>query len=50
MTRRLVHGTKEPIAGVTTRKDGTFTFEDPPPDLGEVTCWAAKTLHHIMVE
>ncbi|MFI6708838.1 hypothetical protein ACIBF7_20545 [Nonomuraea sp. NPDC050478] len=50
VTRRLVHGTKEPIAGVTTQKDGTFTFEDTPPDLGEVTYWAAKALHQIMVE
>ncbi|MEV4114457.1 hypothetical protein [Nonomuraea sp. NPDC049695] len=37
VTRRLLDGTKEPIAGVTTQKNGTFTFEDTPPDIGEVT-------------
>ncbi|MFG1711190.1 hypothetical protein ACFLIM_49370 [Nonomuraea sp. M3C6] len=37
VTRRLLDRTKEPIAGVTTQKNGTFTFEDMPPDIGEVT-------------
>lgn len=37
VTRRLINGIKEPIAGVTTQKNGTFTFEDTPPDIGEVT-------------
>lgn len=37
VTRRPIDGTKEPIAGVTTQKNGTFTFEDTPPDIGEVT-------------
>jgi YVTN family beta-propeller protein len=37
VTRRPVDGTKEPITGVRTQKDGTFTFEDTPPDIGEVT-------------
>ncbi|MGW0060892.1 hypothetical protein ACWDTT_13320 [Streptosporangium sandarakinum] len=37
VTRRSVEGRKDPIAGVTTRKDGTFTFQDTPPDVGEVT-------------
>ncbi len=39
MTRRLINGAKEPITGVTTQKNGTFTFEDTPPDIGEVTYW-----------
>ncbi|TXK42205.1 hypothetical protein FR742_23890 [Nonomuraea sp. C10] len=34
VTRRLVHGTKEPIAGVTTQKDGTYTFTDMPAIAG----------------
>lgn len=37
VTRRLADGTEEPIAGVTTRRDGTFSFEDRPLDVGEVT-------------
>lgn len=37
VTRRPIDGTKEPITGVTTQKNGTFTFEDTPPDIGEVT-------------
>ncbi|GLK10456.1 hypothetical protein [Streptosporangium carneum] len=37
VTRRLLDGTKEPITGVTTQKNGTFTFKDTPPDIGEVT-------------
>ncbi|MGI5268888.1 YncE family protein [Nonomuraea sp. CA-218870] len=37
VTRRLVNGAKEPITGVTTQKDGTFTFDDTPPEVGEVT-------------
>ncbi|MFF0308137.1 YncE family protein [Streptosporangium sp. NPDC004379] len=37
VTRRSVEGRKDPIAGVTTRKDGTFTFQDTPPEVGEVT-------------
>ncbi|WP_327108407.1 hypothetical protein [Nonomuraea glycinis] len=39
VTRRLINGIKEPITGVTTQKNGTFTFEDTPPDIGEVTYW-----------
>ncbi|MDA0638216.1 hypothetical protein OUY22_32825 [Nonomuraea sp. MCN248] len=37
VTRRLTNGAKEPITGVTTQKDGTFTFDDTPPEVGEVT-------------
>ncbi|GGP02291.1 hypothetical protein LDL08_38680 [Nonomuraea glycinis] len=37
VTRRLINGAKESITGVTTQKNGTFTFEDTPPDIGEVT-------------
>ncbi|MFI7442782.1 hypothetical protein [Nonomuraea indica] len=37
VTRRLLDGTKQPIAGVTTQTNGTFTLEDTPPDIGEVT-------------
>ncbi|MGJ6963699.1 hypothetical protein ACSDR0_17490 [Streptosporangium sp. G11] len=37
VTRRPIDGTKEPITGVTTQKNGTFTFQDTPPDIGEVT-------------
>ncbi|TDE59649.1 hypothetical protein E1295_01775 [Nonomuraea mesophila] len=39
VTRRLIDGTKKPIAGVTTQRNGTFTFQDTPPDVGEVTYW-----------
>ncbi|NBE95645.1 hypothetical protein FE391_18120 [Nonomuraea sp. KC401] len=40
VTRRLSDdGTKKSIAGVTTRKNGTFTFQDTPPGSGEVTYW-----------
>ncbi|MGS2648290.1 YncE family protein [Streptosporangium sp. G12] len=37
VTRRLPDGRKKQITGVTTQKNGTFTFEDTPPDIGEVT-------------
>ncbi|MEV4223283.1 hypothetical protein [Nonomuraea sp. NPDC049725] len=37
VTRRPIDGTKEPITDVTTRKDGTFTFEDTRLDAGEVS-------------
>ncbi|AWS43127.1 hypothetical protein [Streptosporangium sp. 'caverna'] len=37
VTRRSIYGIKEPIAGVTTQKNGTFTFEDTPPETGEMT-------------
>ncbi|WP_371779789.1 hypothetical protein [Streptosporangium subroseum] len=37
VTRRPIDGKKEPIVGVTTQRNGTFTFEDMPPDIGEVT-------------
>ncbi|SEG19346.1 hypothetical protein SAMN05444920_102151 [Nonomuraea solani] len=37
VTRHLLNGTKEPLTGVTTQQNGTFTFEDTPPDTGQVT-------------
>ncbi|MEV4570522.1 Ig-like domain-containing protein [Nonomuraea sp. NPDC049419] len=36
VTRRTVYGTKEPITGVRTGEDGTFSFEDTPQERGEL--------------
>jgi hypothetical protein len=43
VTRRLPDGTDEPLDGVTTATDGTFTISDTPPGVGEViytVAWA----------
>ncbi|GAA3425967.1 hypothetical protein GCM10018953_31500 [Streptosporangium nondiastaticum] len=60
MIRRSIGGRKASIAGVTTRKDGTYTFTDTPVIAGrygylalwsgEATVGPAKATHQIMVE